>query len=373
MLRVAVTKRRGDFVLDASFECGGGVVALFGRSGCGKTTLIDVIAGLLAADSGRVELDGRVLLDTARRVVVPAEQRRIGYVFQEARLFPHLNVASNLSYGLRRAPAGHARIISLAQVTELLELGSLMPRRAHELSGGERKRVAIGRALLSQPRLLLLDEPLASLDAERRGEVLPYLERLRDELAVPIVFVSHQFDEVLRLATRVVLVERGRSIAQGTTAQMSRHPGVRGIVGAESVSSVIEGRVRAIGVDESLTEIEIADAAAAPGEAPQVIVVRSADVGASRAVRLQILARDVILATEAPRGLSVRNVLRGVVAQITPDDPGSDLVDVRIGAALVTARITRVATTELRLRDGVEVWVLVKAVSLTGHSFAAPA
>ncbi|MGB6308281.1 MAG: ATP-binding cassette domain-containing protein, partial [Steroidobacteraceae bacterium] len=186
MLSVAVKKRRGSFSLDARFELPTpGAAALFGRSGCGKSTLVNIIAGLLDADAGRVSLDERILLDTAQRIEVPPEKRRIGYVFQDARLFPHLSVAANLRYGERRAPG--SRYVSLDTVIGLLGLGSLMDRRTHRLSGGERQRVAIGRALLSQPSLLLLDEPLASLDAARREEVLPYLESLRDQLAIPMV------------------------------------------------------------------------------------------------------------------------------------------------------------------------------------------
>src|SRR5277367_2923917 len=177
MFSVTVKKRLGSFSLDARFELPTpGVVALFGRSGCGKSTLVNIIAGLLHADAGRVALDDEVLLDTARQLFVSPEHRRIGYVFQDARLFPHMSVAANLRYGLKRAAA--ASVVSLDRVVGLLDLGPLMDRRSHGLSGGERQRVAIGRALLSQPSLLLLDEPLASLDTSRREEVLPYLETL---------------------------------------------------------------------------------------------------------------------------------------------------------------------------------------------------
>src|SRR6202041_392092 len=226
MLEVAAKKQRGAFLLDAKFELPTpGVVALFGRSGCGKSTLVNVIAGLLKADRGRVALNDAVLLDTARRIDVPPERRRIGYVFQDARLFPHLSVAANLRYAEKRAPV--RRYVSLPKVAALLDLDPLMQRRTHQLSGGERQRVAIGRALLSQPRLLLLDEPLASLDASRREEVLPYLETLRDQLVIPMVYVSHDFDEVLRLATHVVLMESGRTIAQGGVGEMSMNAGLR--------------------------------------------------------------------------------------------------------------------------------------------------
>ena len=232
MLKVAAKKQRGAFLLDAKFELPTpGVVALFGRSGCGKTTLVNVIAGLLTADLGRVALDDTVLLDTDRGVNVPPEKRRIGYVFQDARLFPHLRVEANLRYALKRAAV--APFVGVDRVVELLDLEPLMSRRTHELSGGERQRVAIGRALLSQPSLLLLDEPLASLDASRREEVLPYLETLRDQLSIPMVYVSHDFDEVLRLATHLVLMESGKTIAQGNLSEMSLNPGVRAIIGAD--------------------------------------------------------------------------------------------------------------------------------------------
>src|SRR6187551_2159874 len=225
MLRVELRKRRGNFTLDAAFHAPTpGVTALFGRSGCGKSTLISLIAGLLAPDAGRVVLDDDVLFDGERHLSVDARHRRIGVVFQDARLFPHLSVRGNLDYGSRRVPREVSRFVSFDDVVSLFGLSGMLDRRPHELSGGEKQRVAFGRALLSQPRLLLLDEPLVSLDLARCEEVLPYLERLRDALAIPIVYVSHQFDEVLRLATRVVLLDAGRVLADGDLAAVSRHP-----------------------------------------------------------------------------------------------------------------------------------------------------
>src|SRR5579863_7617716 len=237
MLSVTAKKRRGAFLLDAQFELPTpGVVALFGRSGCGKTTLVSVIAGLLLADSGRVALDDDVLLDTRLRINVPPESRCIGYVFQDARLFPHMSVEANLRYALKRAAV--TPFVGMDRVVELLDLEPLMSRRTHQLSGGERQRVAIGRGLLSQPRLLLLDEPLASLDASRREEVLPYLETLRDQLAIPMVYVSHNFDEVLRLATHIVLLESGQTVAQGGVGEMSLNPRLRAMIGPDAVGAV---------------------------------------------------------------------------------------------------------------------------------------
>jgi molybdate transport system ATP-binding protein len=214
MLAVDVEKRLGDFFITARFETATGVTGVFGSSGAGKTTLVNMIAGLVAPDRGRITIDDAVLFDTAARINVPAHRRRIGYVFQEGRLFPHLSVAGNLDYGRRMCglasdPAERQRIVSL------LDIGHLLGRRPGKLSGGERQRVAVGRALLMRPRLLLLDEPLASLDAARKREILPYLERLRDEVGVPMVYVSHHAGELRRIATSVVRLDAGRVIAVG--------------------------------------------------------------------------------------------------------------------------------------------------------------
>jgi molybdate transport system ATP-binding protein len=362
MLSVAVKKRRGSFSLDACFELPTpGVVALFGRSGCGKSTLVNAIAGLLDADSGRVALDDTVLLDTQQRLYVPPERRRIGYVFQEARLFPHLNVAANLKYGERRAPAH--RFVTLDTVAGLLDLGALMDRRTHQLSGGERQRVAIGRALLSQPRLLLLDEPLAALDAARRDEVLPYLETLRDQLAIPMVYVSHNFDEVLRLATYVVLMESGRTIAQGEVGDMSLNGDLRSIIGADAVGAIVDGTVLGMDAGSGLMRVKL-------GHGELKVEGVNGAVGAK--LRVQLLARDLIVATQEPRHLSVRNILTGVITTVTSDDADSDLVAIDIGGTLIMARVTKAATRELGLAPGLPAWALVKAVSLRGHSFAAP-
>jgi molybdate transport system ATP-binding protein len=216
MLRVDVSKQLGEFSLQATFASEGRVTGLFGASGAGKTSLINMIAGLLRPDRGTIAIDTETLDDTADRVHVPAHRRRIGYVFQDARLFPHLDVRENLDYG-RRMNHFADDAAQRARVTDLLDIGSLLDRRPGQLSGGERQRVALGRALLAQPRLLLLDEPLGSLDEERKVEILPYLVRLRDEAGVPMVYVSHDAGEMRQLATRIVMLKRGRVIAFGGT------------------------------------------------------------------------------------------------------------------------------------------------------------
>jgi len=214
MLSVQVEKTLGDFRLDIAFASESGATVLFGPSGTGKTSIINMIAGLLRPDRGRIALDDTVLFDSAAGIDVPPHRRRVGYVFQEGRLFPHLSVKSNLDYG--RWMGGHAADpVAFAHVVDLLDIGALLARRPGKLSGGERQRVAIGRALLSRPRLLLLDEPLASLDAGRKAEILPYLERLRDDAQVPMIYVSHDATEVKRIASDVVRIEGGRVAATG--------------------------------------------------------------------------------------------------------------------------------------------------------------
>ena len=214
MLRLDASKQLGEFFIEAAFASEGRVTGLFGASGAGKTSLVNMIAGLLTPDRGVIAVEGEVLDDTAAGLHVPPHRRRIGYVFQEARLFPHLDVRHNLDYGRRMNGFAHDPS-HLARIVEMLDIGKLLDRRPGKLSGGERQRVALGRALLAQPRLLLLDEPLGSLDEERKAEVLPYLIRLRDEANVPMVYVSHDADEMRQLATQVVLLKRGRVAAFG--------------------------------------------------------------------------------------------------------------------------------------------------------------
>lgn len=355
MLSLDVRLDRGGFALDARLDAPApGVTALFGRSGCGKTTLVNVIAGLLPGARGRIALQDEVWLDDARGIDVPAERRHIGYVFQDARLFPHYSVRGNLLYGAAR----HTPAQSFDDVVELLGLAPLLPRRPGSLSGGERQRVALGRALLRRPRLLLLDEPLASLDASRREEVLPYLGRLRDAFAIPMVFVSHQFDEVLRLATHLAVMGQGRIVAAGGIGAVSLAPALRDIVGIDAVGAVVEGEVQQVEREQGLSSVRI-------GEASRLFVT-STSLEPGQRVRLQLLARDLILAVEEPRGLSVRNQLRGRVASVT-EEAGAVLVEVDIGGATLLARISAAAMRELRIAPGREVWALVKAVSFSAH------
>ena len=359
MLEVELRMRRQAFALDASFVAPTpGITALFGRSGAGKTTLMHVLAGLLEPDSGSISLDGEALVDVARGISIAAQLRRVGCVFQDLRLFPHLNVRGNLRYGLHRAGPGPVFIL-MDRIVELLELGALLQRRTWQLSGGERQRVALGRALLAQPRLLLLDEPLSALDAARRSEVLPYFERLRDELAVPMILVTHQFEDVVRLATHVVLLDGGRVLAQGDLPAVSLRPELNTLLGAEGVGAVIEGHVTALDPGTGLATVTVGKGR---------LLVPGAALHPGHDVRLQLLARDLILATELPRGLSVRNQLEGIVIGISTDPPHNVMVQLDAGGVQLLARVTEAAATELRLVPGQALWVLVKAVTLRSHS-----
>jgi molybdate transport system ATP-binding protein len=361
VLEVDVSLRRGEFALEAAFATvTPGVIALFGRSGSGKTTLVNVIAGLLAPDRGRIALDGTLLEDTGSGRSLAAEHRRIGYVFQDPRLFPHLDVAGNLRYGQRRAqPRGTAA--ELAEAAALLGLGHLLRRRPHELSGGERQRVALGRALLARPRLLLLDEPLASLDAARREELLPWFERLRDRHSLPIVYVSHDFEDVVRLASHIVLLEDGRVLAQGEVTRIATLPALRAVIGPELVGAVVDGRVESVDAGAGLARIRLGSS---------IVAASQAELTAGVAVRLQILARDLILATHRPEGLSVRNEIEGTIRAVLDDGPGAVLVEVDIGGPVLVARVTPSAAADLALEPGRRIWVLVKALSLRGRVHA---
>ncbi|MCL4778161.1 MAG: molybdenum ABC transporter ATP-binding protein [Gammaproteobacteria bacterium] len=364
MLDVSVQCRLGEFMLDAAFAAPApALVALFGASGSGKTSLVNAVAGLLRPDAGRISLDGELLFDAATGIDLPAEQRRLGYVFQDARLFPHLDVRGNLEFGLRRQ---HAAVrIGFDDVVALLGLGPLLERRPRGLSGGERQRVALGRALLAQPRLLLLDEPLASLDVARREEVLPYLERLRDHWRLPMLYVSHQLDEVLRLATHVVLMEQGRVAATGPLAEVVLQPALGRLAGEAAVGAVLDSTVTAVDAATGLATVS-----AGTGR----LRVPAAGLAPGMAVRLQLLAREVIVATQPPQGLSVRNALAGTVTAVDVESPHSRLVSLDVGGVIVLARVTALAAAELGLAPGMPAWALVKAVSLRAcaHGPGAP-
>jgi len=361
MLSVDIERGLGEFRLAASFEGGEGVTALFGRSGAGKTSVVNAIAGLLRPDRGRIDINGETLFDTERSIDVPTPKRRVGYVFQEGRLFPHLSVRQNLGYAAlfsRGMPASE-----LDRVVELLGLRELLERRPGNLSGGEKQRVAIGRALLSSPRLLLLDEPLASLDAHRKNEVLQYIELIRDEVKVPIVYVSHAVEEVVRLADTVVLMSAGRVLAAGPADEVMGRPDLRPGEGAFEGGAVIDAKV----VQQDI-EYDLATLAFDGGTLTAINV----DALIGEPVRVRIRARDVSLALERPRRVSVQNVLEGKIAEIGVGANGVVDVAIAVGATMLRSRVTRRAAEQLGLAKGLTVYAMVKAVSLTRAGPATP-
>lgn len=358
MLEVAVRAQLGAFGLDAQFSSGAGITALFGRSGAGKSTLLNLIAGLARPASGRIAVNGRVLCDSAADIDLPPHERRIGYVFQEGRLLPHLTVRQNLLYG-RFFSRRTREVAGLDQAVGLLGLEALLERRPGALSGGEKQRVAIGRALLANPDLLLFDEPLASLDAPRKAEILYYVERLRDEVGIPIVYVSHSLDEVVRLADSLVLLSEGRVLATGPVLEMMGSVVLRPYLGRHEGGAVVEARVASQDLESSLARLEFRGGAL---EVPDV----EALIGES--VRIRIRARDVSLALSRPSGISIRNVLAGTITGIGSDEGPSVDVELDVGGTALIARITRKSASELGLKPGLPVFALVKSVSIDRRS-----
>jgi len=356
MLEVRLAHRFGaqGFDLDIGFTApDSGVTALFGPSGCGKSTILAAIAGLLRPRSGRVTLDGQPLLDTQAQVFLAPEKRRCAVVFQEARLFPHLSVETNLRYGLRRAPQG-AEGPGFDEVVALLGLAHVLARRPGRLSGGERQRVALGRALLARPRLLLMDEPLAALDAPRRAEVLPFLARLRDAARIPILYVTHALGEVDALADRLVLLQAGRVLAEGPVEALAARTDLPLAARRDAgslIACVIEGHDPARGI----TRISF------PGGT--FLVPLREEAPGSRA-RIRLRARDVAVATEPPRGLSTQNILAATLLAIGPtNSPQEAFLQLRIGPTTILARVTCDSVERLQLLPGMALWAVVKAVT----------
>ena len=353
MLDVDIEKALGTFTLSARFASADGVTALFGRSGAGKSTLVNAIAGLVRPDRGSICLDEVVLFDSDRRINVPVRRRGIGYVFQEGRLFPHYSVRGNLMYGRRRTPF-RQRWGSFDQVVELLGIGDLLDRRPASLSGGEKQRVAIGRALLRSPRLLLMDEPLASLDPARKEEILPYIERLRDEMKLPIVYVSHSVDEVTRLADTLVLLSEGRALASGTVNEVFGRLDLRPHTGRFEASVVLTAAVVAHDLSSGTT---VLDHPAGRMWIPAV------DRPPGSTVRLRVRAREVALAVGEPGLLSIRNRLSAVVSDIAIGSGAAVEVQLDAGGQLLIARITRDAARALDIAVGQPVVALIKSAT----------
>lgn len=359
---------RADFTLKVDLNLPArGITVLYGPSGSGKTSVLRCVAGLERARSAKgqgqetpacVAVGSEVWQDDRAGVFLPTHRRPLGYVFQEASLFEHLDVRGNLQYGLRRSWRG-AQVAqgarALDEAVALLGIGHLLARRVQQLSGGERQRVAIARALATGPRLLLLDEPLAALDAARRQEILPWLERLRDELRLPMLYVTHSADELARLAQHLVVLERGQVRAAGLVEEVLAAIDGPVVVG-EDAGVLLHGTVVERSVPWQLARIAFAGGA---------LWLRDDGVETGHAVRLRVLARDVSLALAEPRQTSIQNLLLAVVDAIAPDVHASQvLVRLRCGESLLLARITRRACESLGLHAGLAVWAQVKSAAL---------
>lgn len=352
MIEVTVKATRGNFTLNATLSSTGGVTALFGPSGAGKSTVIAMIAGLIRPATGRIVLNGRVLFDSAQGINVPPHRRRIGVVFQEDRLFPHLSVKQNLLYGRWFSKD---RGVNLDEVIALLNLEPLLNREPSHLSGGEKQRVSLGRALLSSPDLLLMDEPLSNLDPLRRLEILPYLERLRDHKNIPMVYVSHTVEEVVRLADQVVVLDRGAIIANGATQSVLNNSDLWPIFGEQDAGSIVAARIIGHDAGHGLTHLALGD---------EKLMIPLITGAAGSEVRLRVLARDVAVATTRPTQISIRNILSGTVTGIVLDKSSSAEIKIAAGGATLMARITQASVKDLNLTVGQQVYALLKAVAM---------
>ena len=359
LLEVDISHRLGDFALEASFSCpAAGVTALFGRSGAGKTSLVNLLAGLLRPQRGRIVLAGRTLFDSQRGIDLAPERRRLGYVFQEGRLFPHLSVRQNLLYGYRRVPAGE-RQIGLDRVVGLLGIEALLERRPGALSGGEKQRVALGRALLANPRLLLMDEPLAALDQPRKEEILPFIEQLKSELALPIVYVSHSMAEITRLADTLVLMSNGQVEAVGPLEELTARLDLRPLTGRYEAGAVVSATVAGQDKMFGLTELRFSGGR---------LRVPHLNLPLGQELRVRIRARDVSIALTPPENISILNVIPCIIQAIGEEK--SPQVDLQLdaGGAPIWARITARSRAALGLAVGQRVYALVKSIAIDGQS-----
>ena len=352
-LSVTLKDKRGSFALDAAFRAGAGVTALFGRSGAGKTTIVSMVAGLSRPLAGHVELNGRVLFDAAGGTNLPAWHRRVGMVFQEARLFPHLSVRANLTYGQW---AGRRKSDTrLDQVLALLGLDGFLERRPDSLSGGEAQRVAIGRALMAGPEILLMDEPLSQLDGARRAEILPFLDRLAHEGGVPILYVSHAIDEVARLADDIVVLSHGKVAASGPIEEVFGRIDLGVATGRYEAGALLVADVTAHDGTFALTTLTCGAAE---------LVVPALDRAVGERVRLRVRARDVALALAPPADISIRNVAAATIVAVELEAGAFAEVLLDLSGQSLRARITRKSALDLALEPGRRVFALIKSIAV---------
>jgi molybdate transport system ATP-binding protein len=349
-LSLSIQKQQGDFALNIALETGAGVTALFGRSGAGKSSIIKAVAGLERPDTGRIALGDRVLYDAAGRVNVPMHKRRVAVVFQDARLFPHMSVQNNLLYGAKRVDRSISRA-DAQDMADLLGLGALLARKPGSLSGGEAQRVAIGRALLSKPQLLMLDEPLAGLDQARKADVLSLLEKVRDLVQVPMLFVSHAREEVLRLASDVAIVSDGKIIDQGPP------DAVLGQINSTGMARTLRARLVMKNSADGLSELALAGGR---------LFLPQVDAPLGWVVQVEIAARDVILSLQRPVGMSALNVLPCTIVNLRQSEANTSALNVLLdcGGEELVAQVTRRSVQTLGLQPGLGVYAVIKSVAL---------
>ncbi len=353
LLSLSIRKTYPSFVLGVDARFTDGVTAIFGPSGSGKTTILDCIAGLNTPDEGEIRLRDRPLYSSSLRRNLKPEQRRVGYMFQDGLLFPHYKVRENLLYGFKRTPPEHRRIAPEVLV-DLLELGPLMERRPANLSTGERQRVALARALASSPELLLLDEPLSSLDIALRGRILRYLKDLHRELSIPMVYVSHSISEVLAIADRALVISHGRQLAFDQPRKVLLEPYVHSLVENGGVENLLDAQV--------VDQVEGSLIGARVGDAVLWVPGRSPEVGKGETISVAIRAGDIIVAVDRPQRISARNILHGRVEGIHRVD-GAVLLYADVGTTLL-AEITPEALDSLELREGQEIYLVIKSSSI---------
>jgi molybdate transport system ATP-binding protein len=358
----------GAFSLDVAFRFEApGITALFGPSGAGKSTIIHAIAGLSRPEKGSIVIGGKCLLDTEAGIFVPARARRIGVVFQDARLFPHMTARNNLLYGRRRAPqdsSENAQGRGFDAVVELLGVEKLLDRRPRGMSGGERSRIALGRALLAKPDALLLDEPLAALDTARKAEILPYLERLRDETKIPMLYVSHSLDEVARLAERMIVISDGRVVTAGSVYEVASRLELGGHAELPLLGAILPARVTRHDAAHGLSELELIAAGAEGGR----LLVPQLARAEGETVRVRIDAYDIMLARTRPSDVSANNVLPVGVVDVRADAEGPYAdVQLALGEQRLVARITRYSVERLQLRPGMPLFAIIKTVTVGGR------
>ncbi|KQN53382.1 molybdenum ABC transporter ATP-binding protein [Pseudomonas sp. Leaf48] len=357
MIDVRLKLDYSGFALEVDLQLPGrGVTALYGHSGSGKTTCLRCIAGLEQASQGFVQVNGEVWQDSARKIFVAPHKRALGYVFQEASLFPHLSVLANLEFGLKRIPR-HQRRVDMAHATELLGISQLLDRHPQHLSGGERQRVGIARALLTSPQLLLMDEPLAALDARRKGEILPYLQRLHDELEIPVLYVSHSQDEVARLADHIVLLSDGKALASGPIGQTLARLDLP-LAQGDDAGVVIEGHVSAYDANYQLLSLQLPDCALS-------IRVPHTRMEVGQSLRCKVQARDVSLSLHSVEQSSILNRLPvTVISEMNADNAAHVLIRLDAAGTPLLARITRYSRDQLGLHPGQSLWAQIKAVAV---------